>query len=552
MEASPQTILDGIISTMDPSESLCIRQLEDSVGILALMHGTDRVACHAYDRWLREFAKDRMAQAASARDIDGVEELSDIIERLMEVCKQTDFDTYMLYMEWDRQPQKRFYQPRRDVLLPLVRDLQDLEDGRIRFLAYSTPPRVGKSTLGCFFVSWTMGRHPLESNLMSGHSDKLTSSFHTEVCSIIASDEYRFAKAFPDAPFVGKSEKDEQIFLVRQRRFASLTCRPVGGTLTGAVEAGNLLYCDDLVSDREEALNTDRMTKLYEAYLNQLKDRKLDGAKELHIGTRWVPNDVIGMIEAEYAGDPSFRFSTLPALDENDESNFVYQYGLGFSTAYYHDMRRSLLSAGEDDSWWAKYMAAPFWREGRLFPEDELQRYDALPDGEPDAVVAAADTKTRGPDYCVQVIAYVYGDMHYIHDVVCSDSVMDSVTPVLAHRLAEHKVDMARYESNVAGGAVAKEVEALCAEMGHPIEVQTKYSTANKETRIEVDSGWVKKHCLFRADGGEEYSRFMRFLTTYSAKGRNAHDDVPDCLSMYKRFNTDRAKTRAVPFSVPW
>ena len=29
----------------------------------------------------------------------------------------------------------------------------------------------------------------------------------------------------------------------------------------------------------------------------------------------------------------------LPALDENDESNFDYMYGVGFDTKYFLDMR---------------------------------------------------------------------------------------------------------------------------------------------------------------------------------------------------------------------
>ena len=57
---------------------------------------------------------------------------------------QDDFDSYCIYLEWNREPQKRFYQPRRKVLHPLVQDLQDLADGKLDFLGISLPPRVGK------------------------------------------------------------------------------------------------------------------------------------------------------------------------------------------------------------------------------------------------------------------------------------------------------------------------------------------------------------------------------------------------------------------------
>ena len=92
------------------------------------------------------------------------------------------------------------------------------------------------------------------------------------------------------------SSEDESISVNHKRRFPTLTCRSVTGTLTGAVEVGNLLYVDDIIEDLEEALNPQRLQNKYDAYLNQLKDRKKDGARELHIGTRWAVGDVIGRL----------------------------------------------------------------------------------------------------------------------------------------------------------------------------------------------------------------------------------------------------------------
>jgi hypothetical protein len=58
---------------------------------------------------------------------------------------QDDFDSYCVYLEWNREPNKKFYLPRRKVLYPLVQDLQDLADGKLDFLGVSMPPRVGKA-----------------------------------------------------------------------------------------------------------------------------------------------------------------------------------------------------------------------------------------------------------------------------------------------------------------------------------------------------------------------------------------------------------------------
>ncbi len=545
-------VLDGIIPRLADPESY-----EDAIVVLKALYEDSPVIGSAYNRYVVEQAKVDAARLASEKRFDEVDEMLHIVEMLLDIDCRTDFDHYMQMMEWRRVPTKRFYQPRRHVLWPVVCDLQDLYDGKLDFYSLSTPPRVGKSTIGCFFMSFNMGKYPLDAHIMTGFSDKLTYSFWNELLSLVTdADEYCFAELFPEAPLMDKNAANETISLAKRRRFPTLTCRSIGGTLTGAVEVGQrgILYCDDMVEDYEQALNSDRMDKLYEAYLSQARDRKLDGAREFHIGTRWVPNDIIGRIELEFSGNPRYRFRRIPALDEDGHSNFMYQFGLGFSTAYYEDMRRLLINAGAEDNWSAKYMCTPYWKEGRLYEHDDLRYYEALPEGEPDIIMAVCDTKTKGPDYCVQVVDYVYGENHYIHAVTCDDGLMESIQPRLVDQLVGCKVSIARYESNVAGGKIARDVEGSCHAKGLPIVMKTKYSTENKETRILADSGWVKQRCLFRSDDkrGSEYERFMTQLLSYNAKSKNKHDDVPDAMSMLRRFCDSELRAKVSVFKRPW
>ena len=43
----------------------------------------------------------------------------------------------------------------------------------------------------------------------------------------------------------------------KKKRFPTITCRSISGTLTGAVEigTGGILYVDDIIEDLEESLN---------------------------------------------------------------------------------------------------------------------------------------------------------------------------------------------------------------------------------------------------------------------------------------------------------
>lgn len=547
-----QAALNSLIEARDSNG-----KYSDALCLLAELKKANQVVESAYNRHIREDAKRYVAALAKRGEYDSADAVMDLIERMLEMDAACDFDAYMQYMEWGRLPEKRFYQPRRSVLFPIAMDLQDLFDGRIDLYALSTPPRVGKSTIGCFFMSFNIGNHPEDAHLMTGFSDKLTSSFWAEMLGLVTDqDTYRFSRVFPEAVFIDKNAANETIHLAKRGRFPSLTCRSIGGTLTGAVEVGKhgILYCDDMVEDYEQALNADRMDKLYEAYLSQARDRKLDGAKEFHIGTRWVPNDIIGRLEVEYEGSGRFRARRLPALDENDESNFTYQFGLGFSSEYYREMRRMLVNAGAEDNWSAKYMCSPYWKEGRLYETDDLRYYEELPEGEPDIILAVCDTKTKGPDYCVQVVDYVFGEDHYIHAVICDDGLMESIEPRLVDQLVFNKVSMARYESNVAGGKISRDVEGRCHAAGLPIVMKPKYSTENKETRILADSGWVKQRCLFRCDEarGSEYERFMSQLFSYNAKSKNKHDDVPDAMSMLRRFCDSTLKAKVKAMARPW
>lgn len=543
-----QLVLDAICQVaVDATDET---PFKDALAILPEFLETNRKEEMAYARWLRELASDKIATCTGHEA-----ELAECVERILKLNAPEDLDSYMLYTEWDRKPGKRFWRSRRKVLMELCRGFQDLEDDMIDMLIVSLPPRVGKSTTGCFALSWHMGRHPEEANVMSGHSDKLTNGFHGEVLSLVKSAEYRFHEIFPNAEILKYSLQEETIHLHTVRRFPTLTCRAIGGTLTGAVEVGKggWLYCDDLVSDREEAVSEERMEKLNAAYLNQLADRKLDGAKEVHVGTRWVPNDVIGKLIEQKGDDPRCRVIVIPALNDEGESNFTYTEGHAFSTEYYLDQKARLIAAGEEDSWAAKFMGSPYYIGGLMFPEADLRYYSELPAGEPDAIYAVCDTKDKGKDYAVQVVGYQYGQDHYIESVICDNRLPQVVEPRLVKQLCTHNVAIARYESNGAGGRIADDVAAACKEHGHVIKVEKRYSTENKETRILVDSGWIVERCLFkRPSPDDDYSKFLDMLNHYTTAGKNKHDDAPDAMSMYKRLVSAHATASIEAFGRPF
>lgn len=447
---------------------------------------------------------------------------------------QVDLDAYIQYIEYERDPEKRFYLPRRDVLKPLVHDLQDLYDGKIDFLGVSMPPRVGKSTMGIMFMTWLMGNRPDVASVMSGHSDKLTDGFYRELLSVLTdSVTYAWGDVFPTVKIVDTSAKNETIDLNHPKRFPTMTCRSIGGTLTGAVEigSGGVLYVDDLIEDLEESLNPLRLQAKYDAYLNQLKDRKKMGALELMVGTRWNVYDPLGRVHEQYQDDPRYRFRVIPALNEDGESNFNYKYGLGFDTRYYQDMKASI----DDATWNAKYMGNPYIREGLLFPEDELRYYNGvLPDGEPEKV-AVCDVAWGGGDSLAMPIAYIYGESVYIPDVIFNKGDKTVTYPVVIGRCLQHLPNTVRMESNNGGSEYCDKVDEELRKQGVRLNIYSVRtpSTRNKVTRIVQYAPDIKKF-YFLADKyqSREYRAFMKEVSMFTQTGKNLHDDAPDSLAM--------------------
>lgn len=487
-------------------------------------------------------------------DIELLQKLFGLHKKVLLGAAPYDFESYILYIEWDREPDKKFYPPRRKVLRQVVNALQELADDKLDLLAVSLPPGAGKSTLAIFFLTWLAGKRPNEPKLTGSHSNAFIRGVYDECLRILETNgEYLWHDVFPMVNVSSTNAKDCRIDVDKRQRFETLEFTSIGTGNAGLYRASDLLYCDDLVSGIEVALSKERLDKLWETYTTDLRQRKIGNhCKELHIATRWSVHDVIGRLESQYGNSDRAKFIVIPAMNKDDESNFDYDYGVGFTTEFYREQRDIM----DDASWRALYMNEPIEREGLLYNSDELQRYFELPDSDPDAVIAVCDTKDRGTDYCVMPIVYQYGQRFFIEDFVCDNSNPDIVEARLVERLLKHHVHSAQFESNSAGGRVAQKVQDEVREKGGITKITTKFTTANKETRIIVSSGYAKEHFLFKDENyckeHKEYKKAMDMLCGYTMAGKNKNDDVPDTIAMMVDY-IDRLRVSKVEvFARPW
>lgn len=453
------------------------------------------------------------------------------------------FDAYLLYIEINRLPSERFYQPRRKILKNVVNALQDLVDDKLDELFLSEPPRVGKTTLLMFFVTWLIGRNSESSNLYSAYSDTITKAFYNGVLETIQDPTtYLWNDVFPKAKLVQTNSQDETINIDRKKRYPSLICRSLYGTLNGACDCNGVLISDDLIGGIEEALNKDRLMAAWSKVDNNLLTRAKENAKILWCGTRWSMIDPAGLRMELLENDERFkgrryRIINLPALDENDESNFDYEYGVGFSTEYYQERRASFERNNDMASWDAQFMGEPIERDGALFSPGEFRYYNGvLPDGEPDRVFMAVDPAFGGGDFVASPVCFQYGDDVYVHDVVYDNGDKKITQPLLAQAIIKYNVAAMQIEANKSTEAYKEGVQEELKKQGCRINLTTKAAPTDKAKyqRIFDKAPDIREMMIFRESGkrSKAYSLFMQNVFSYKMFAKNKNDDAPDSLAM--------------------
>lgn len=515
----------------------------------------DFETAHKTNEWLRSMIAKNMSRFNMT---DGY----NLYKRTLLFDAPYNFDCYLLYLEIEREPKERFYQPRRKIMKQLVDALQDLADDKLDELFISMPPRVGKTSLLMFFVTWIIGRNSEQSNLYSAYSDTITSAFYNGVLEVINDPvTYLWHDVFPSAKIVSTNSKDETLNIDRKKRYPSMTCRSLYGTLNGACDCNGFLISDDLIGGIEEALNKDRLIAAWSKVDNNFLPRAKETAKVLWCGTRWSMVDPAGirmelLNNDERFKNRRFKIINLPALNDDDESNFNYAYNVGFSTEYYKQRRASFERNNDMASWLAQYMGEPIEREGTLFNPQEFRYFNGeLPTSQPDRVFMTVDPAYGGGDFVAAPIVFKYDDDLYIPDVVYTNDDKRVSIPLLVDAFIKYGVTTIQFEETKATQGFREEFEKALKERGHRGTCTGKSAPTNKakEQRIFDKAPDIREHMIFVETGHRKkhYELFMQNVFSFKMFGKNKHDDAPDSLSMAADMAFGRSR-EVVAFKRPF
>lgn len=512
--------------------------LKDALDLCRLVEHVDFKLAHEKNRMIHNLAgKYAREQNSSA--------MFDLYEQSMLFEAPHDFDFFMLALERNRPIKEQFWRPRRKKLMHICKALQDLHDDKLDELFLSQPPRTGKTGTLTFFSLFEMGNDPEKSNLYCSFSSKPVDTFYNGLLEVLQDDvTYDFKGIFPTITLAATNAMNGIIDLNRRKKYPSFTGRPIGGSLNGSCDCNGIVIGDDLCEGIEEALSPARMVSLWTKVDNNLMTRAKEQAKRIFCGTRWSTSDPIGLRIDLLENEPQyknvrFKIINTPALDENDCSNFDYDYGVGFTTQYFLMRRASFERNSDMPSWLAQYQGSPVERAGTVFDPADLRYFNGvLPEIDPDRIFIVVDGAWGGGDYTAAVIVYQYGEDLFVPDVVYNNNDKTVTQPLIMGAIERHHASAVKIEATKTTASYGEDIDKALREKGIRINMQlntSNWTSQGKRDRIVAVSPDIRSHMIFLQEGkrSKEYSQFMQNLYSFTfIMRKNAKDDAGDvCAS---------------------
>jgi hypothetical protein len=112
-----------------------MQALRDYLGTTRAIQREDERASREHLIWLAEYCEVHIAESIVMHALDDARRLAELHKEVLHTGAKYIFDMFLQYVEWEREPRKRFYLPRRKILRQVVDALQELADLDIELLA---------------------------------------------------------------------------------------------------------------------------------------------------------------------------------------------------------------------------------------------------------------------------------------------------------------------------------------------------------------------------------------------------------------------------------
>lgn len=493
-----------------------------------------------------------------------------VIDQYYEVLKlEAPFllDSFKLFLEKNRPRKERFYEPRRGTLYRITDAVQRLEEDKLDILFLHQPPRTGKSGDLTMDTVWHCSRDTERSNLYVTYKEGLGGAFLQGVSEIMIDPTYCYKEVFPDVKIVSTDAKNNKMDLGRVKKYKTLSGKGLESGLNGEYDAHGWMIIDDPLEGIQDVMSKDVLRRKQVIFDNNVLSRKKENCKVICMGTLWATDDLfmnyLDFIQTSpEMKDTRYEVIKIPALDpETDESNFNYEYGVGFTTKYYRGVRSKFENNEDLAGWQCQYMQDPIDRTGAIFNPEHMKYYTYLPSGQPIKVITHVDVSLGGGDFLSMPVVYYFdndeGVMEgYVEDVVFDNSEKQITQPEVLAMIKRHKIKHVHFEANQGGEAYADEIKKMIKDDSDYKEVcnitsDWALTTKRKFQRIFDNAGEIRE--LYFKDPQHQTIQYRRFMNNLFAFSENLtkkdHDDAPDSLSGlidFEKHGTGIRKARII------
>lgn len=490
-------------------------------------------------KWLEELSQ------ANKHPYDAIDKYYEVLLLEAPYC----LDSFKLYIEKDRPRKERFYEPRRKTLGRLTEAVQKLEDDKLDILFLHTPPRCGKSGDMTMDTVWHCSKNTEHSNLYVTYKEGLGGAFLQGVTEIIKDPTYCYSDVFPNIRIADTDAKNNKLDLGRKKKYKTLSGKGLESGLNGEYDAYGWMICDDLLEGVQDVMSDEVLKRKQTIFDNNVLSRRKEHCKLICIGTLWSTHDLfmnyLDFIEnSPEMKDTRYEIIKIPALDpDTDESNFDYDYGVGFTTKYYRSVRAKFENNDDMVGWQCQYMQQPIERDGAVFNPQHMNYYSTLPDNEPIKVISHVDIALGGADFLAMPVVYYYDDgddglIGYVEDVVFDNSEKHITEPQVIAMVKKHIIKHLHFEANQGGEGYADDIRKALKEDKDYREIcniTTDWAmvTKRKQQRIWDNAEDIRK--LYFKDPNHrnlQYRKFMNNLFSFSMNmSKRQHEDAADALS---------------------
>jgi predicted phage terminase large subunit-like protein len=428
-----------------------------------------------------------------------------------------------------------------DTLQALFEDRIILEDGKwvvvpnrvytrnvCNQIYIQMPPRHGKTRTLTLFCAWVLGNDPTHKFMYTSYNDESasdTSRFVRDCISQVKLDPTSFV--FSDF-FKSRLQADNKAVgkWALAGMYFNFIAAGKGGSVTG--KGCDTLIVDDPVKNDAEALNEAESDKTWTWFTDTLLSRIEEGGKIIVNHTRWPRRDLVQRLKDKYSGKaiPPYYELIMPAYDgEKMLCEDILSY----------DSYLSKQELTEEEIFQANYNQEVMDIRGRLY--HKFLTVTNMPNrDEIDYVAGYCDYADEGSDYMALVVGWVMStesrQIFIIRDILYTQDPVESYIDEAVDMLIRNEVDILQVESNNGGKGFALSLESKLLKSGGQTEINWKYNTSNKETRILTNANLVQSMIFYPRDWKEQWPTFASHVMSYQRKGRNRHDDAPDVLTM--------------------